>query len=457
MGLVDYSDSESESESTPKPAPQAAAPPTQTSTGKKPSQRLVDRSNPGRIRVNLPQSSAGEATDKPATGAEAEEPPAKRARVAARGGGAFSGFNSFLPPPKNLAKAAGGANNNSVVANSGGAPRLVGASLRTSAAPGFSRETHDDDEQGERNGGAHGSDNTNGGAHPPVSRQQQQQQPQPTIPKGQKAADEVKLVGKPLMFKPLSVSRKPGKKAAAATVKPAASAAPPKPVAATTTSLPAPEEPAAAGDGPPPPKKQKKMSLFAIEADEPPDGPDPLASSSSGVYEPLLHHTRDAGSEFTSAVDDFAAYDAQHGTTAFFASGASPAAAAAAPASATPHPSSSSSSSAGVTYTSLDDVAASMNLSATARRELFGRRGDAAATPMVASFDTSAEYASNEALRAAGALDAQAHNPVRAVAPGKHSLQQLVNQVRSQRGALEDSFAQGKSAQRDAGSRYGWR
>ncbi|KAJ8130323.1 hypothetical protein O1611_g3305 [Lasiodiplodia mahajangana] len=99
-----------------------------------------------------------------------------------------------------------------------------------------------------------------------------------------------------------------------------------------------------------------------------------------------------------------------------------------------------------------------MNLSAEARRELFGRRG-APSTNMAAAkvinFDTEKEYAHNEELRASG--EQQIHNPLRGIAPGKHNLRQLVNQVQNQREALEESFAKGRAKQSEAGSRYGWR
>lgn len=201
MGLVDYSDSESETEAVAKPVPATKQP---TASGsKKPFQKVVDRSKPGKIRVSLPGSSSGQDDSNAAAGGD--EPPAKRARISK--GGAFSGFNSFLPPPKNIGKKPA----SSAVASTSGssssgdkgknAPR-PGVHLKTGAAPGFSRnvdgDTGDDvdgDEKLASNGGM--------------------KLPEPTIPAGQKPADEVKLVGKPLMFRPLSVSRKkPAKKAA---------------------------------------------------------------------------------------------------------------------------------------------------------------------------------------------------------------------------------------------------
>ncbi|KXJ97567.1 hypothetical protein Micbo1qcDRAFT_156494, partial [Microdochium bolleyi] len=77
MGLVEYSDSESDSETTqqppPKPTPATAAASNSSSTAKKPFQRIVDRSKPGKIVVSLPGAARTAQTD-----AKQDEPPAKR-------------------------------------------------------------------------------------------------------------------------------------------------------------------------------------------------------------------------------------------------------------------------------------------------------------------------------------------------------------------------------------------
>ncbi|KAI0011821.1 mitotic checkpoint regulator, MAD2B-interacting-domain-containing protein [Xylariaceae sp. FL0662B] len=407
MGLVDYSDSESDSE----PVAQPAAPAPQTAGGKKPFQKVVDRSKPGKILVNLPSSGRDDTKD-----TNSDEPPAKRARTAGGRGGAFSGFNSFLPPPKNVGKSTAASSSSGK-----GAPR-AGINLKTGAAPGFSRET-----DGAAEEGADTTSKGEGGMDLPAPKLQQL-----SIPEGQKPAEEVKLVGKPLMFKPLSVSRKPTKKnvvksttVSKTTATDAPAPAPPVPPANQVSQR---EEEEA------PPAKKKKVSLFSI-SDEPCDEPADTPSS-SGVYEPMFSSTTDT-SVPNSTAEAFAAYDAQ------FASSAP----AFAPA---PTPSESS--------TTLDAIASDMNLSAAARRELFGRSGapqGSASQARVLNFDTGREYAHNEALRAAG--EQQAFNPVRAIAPGKHSLRQLVSQVHNQREALEDSFAKGKSNRSEAGARYGWR
>jgi len=422
MGLVDYSDSESEGEAVANTAPAKPTITTGTnnntsgSSTKKPFQKVVDRSKPGKIRVNLPGHTA---QDDVSASTISNEPPAKRARTS-RGGGAFAGFNSFLPPPKNVGKPA-----TSSSSGKGAPAPPPGVNLKTGAAPGFSRDAGDsvdgDDEKPAPRDGM--------GLPPPLKSQQQ-----PSIPEGMKPAEEVKLVGKPLMFKPLSVSRRPAKKntAKSTTIPKTATSTPLVAVTANTQSA---EQVKVTVE--PPPKK--KISLFSI-SDEPAEGPEPEDETNS-AYEPFndIDDTTD-----TFAADNFQGYDADYNSYA-------------------PQPQSrvqaaAVSGSHGASSNSLESIASDMNLSAAARRELFGRRGAPSAdiaSANVINFDTEREYAHNEILRASG--EQQTHNPVRAIAPGKHSLRQLVSQVQNQRDALEESFAKGKAKQHEAGSRYGWR
>ncbi|KAI2630707.1 mitotic checkpoint regulator, MAD2B-interacting-domain-containing protein [Hypoxylon sp. NC1633] len=410
MGLVDYSDSESETETiAAAPAPPSQAASAAATNGKKPFQKVVDRAKPGKILVNLPQSSTSRDETKPTDGSD--EPPPKRARIGGGRGGAFSGFNSFLPPPKNAAKP-------SAASSSGRPAPRPGINLKTGAAPGFSRET--------TGVGETGMTTSSGDADPPAK--------QPSIPAEQKPAEEVKLVGKPLMFKPLSVSRKPGKKNVAKSATTGIS----KAAAQTGAGLQTKEgeKEATATTGPPPPKRQK-ISLFSIP-DEPTDEPEDHAPNSTRTYEPMFSTTASA-----AANDDFTAYDTQYTSTST-------------PTPQIPtHPPSAPET--------LTTIAASLNLSRAARRELFGRTGapppDDSSTRLV-SFDTSREYASNERARADGELARQAYNPVRALAgggSGKTNLRQLIGQAQGQRDALEESFALGRSSRDAAGSRYGWR
>ena len=452
MALVDYSDSDSDSEPKPTIKPQPAPAPTTTTkaapaaaaanaSGKKPFQKVIDRSKPGKILVNLPQTSDEKKSGGVETNGDADDdqPPAKRARIAAsgRGAGAFSGFNSFLPAPKNIGKRPAATSGSS---NSGGgkssAPR-PGVNLKTGAAPGFGRDADGGDNGYDELGGKVG-----GGADAAESRYQQQQ---PSIPAGQKPAEEVKLVGKPMMFKPLSVSRKPAKKKTAnktASRATPASSSTQSSAAATASTATEPQIPAPSTKAEPP---KKKVSLFSLSNELDEEENDNVASAAdSGIYEPVFDHGS-GGGDILSNEDALAQYDAQFAHLA---------------AAAAPAPSHAQQQQP----ESLDALASDMNLSAAARRELFGQRGGNAATAdatgglgtaRVLSFNTDREYAHNEALRATG--EQQIYNPVRAIAPGKHNLRQLVNQVHNQRDALEESFAQGKSNKNEAMARYGWR
>jgi hypothetical protein len=103
---------------------------------------------------------------------------------------------------------------------------------------------------------------------------------------------------------------------------------------------------------------------------------------------------------------------------------------------------------------SLDTIANDLNLSKSERRQLFGRNAPSADSRIL-TFNTDKEYASNQGISEAE-LAATQHNPVRAIAPGKHTLQQLVNAASSQKDALEESFATGRRNKKEAGSKYGW-
>lgn len=407
MGLVEYSDSESDSES-----PGTSAHPAASQPAKKQSfQKLVDKSNPGKIVVSLPSVST--TSDDAAT---SETPAAKRLKT---GGSRFSGFGSFLPPPKATASNPRGG-------SIGKATPRVGVNLRTSSEAAFSRDTGDDSGDGvsrtDGSGAVSNSPSTTAAA--PA---------QPSIPPEQKSEDEVKLVGKPLMFKPLSVARKPGKKAAGN-----------KAAAASTTASHsgALKRPSDAGSSGPPTKedtlvvpqakKKKKISLFSVADDARGAEPAP-EDSTSYEAEPGGHDqsTFDAG----NALDD---YDSQQQ----YAGYSQP------PAREAGHPD----------PTSLDSIADDLNLGPAARRELFGRGGAPSRTTAksVINFNLDQEYRHNEELRQSGALDQQQHNPLRAIKPGKHSLQQLVNQVQSQRDALEENFAKNRATQKQSGAKYGF-
>ncbi|KAK5108751.1 hypothetical protein LTR62_007811 [Meristemomyces frigidus] len=102
---------------------------------------------------------------------------------------------------------------------------------------------------------------------------------------------------------------------------------------------------------------------------------------------------------------------------------------------------------------SLEAVAADLNLTSAQRRQLFGRQGKNGTTN-IAHFNMDAEYANNEQIRQSG--ESVAHKAVKAVAPGKHSLQQLVNNARSNQDSIEDKWAEGRRNRSEGGSKYGW-
>ena len=379
MALVDYSDSDaSDVEETPVVKPAA-------NLSKPAFQKVVDRANPGKIRVSLPQTSTKNDT-------QSDEPPTKRAKI---GGGAFSGFNSFLPAPKRTGQTSTTLGGGNAVKKSG---LGAGVNLKTGAAPGFSREPEPEREYTEEQAST----------LPPPQASQNEEKP----------AEEVKLVGKPLMFRPLSVARKPKKKTVAQLS-----------AAASIPSTPAKPQPKAETPAPKP-----KVSLFSMGSEE-----TSTMTPSNGEYKPMMLDTPEQESQESEdpyslepSYEDFTPNASQSGL--------------ALPAVPTPPVSQS-----------LDDIAGDLNLSAAERRQLFGRqkggRGNKSATKVI-NFNTDEEYLHNEELRAAG--EQVSHNPVRSIAPGKHSLKQLVNAAQSQKEALEESFAKGRNNRAEASSRYGW-
>ncbi|KAG8163721.1 hypothetical protein KVR01_007018 [Diaporthe batatas] len=405
MGLVEYSDSDSDSEprttSPPPPAAPAAPAAAPQPAEKQSFQKLVDKSNPGRIRVNLPSVSAG-----PEDATTIQAPAAKRLKT---GGSRFSGFASSLPPPK-AAKPyfAGG--------SSGKPTPRVGAGLKTSGEAAFSRDTGV--------GRGHGISATEGpGSFLDLTTAVPAAPAQPSIPHGQKSEHEVKLVGEALVFKPLSVARKPSKKVGGPK-----KAAAEQPAHAGTPGLPTRQDSAAAV----PQAKKKKVSLFSVQDDA--HGTGPLPEDSNQYEAAMCGH----GPSTFPGEGVLGEHASQQNGAGHSQPPVQP------PGHAEP--------------ASLDSIADDLNLDPTARRELFGRGGapSMATAKSVINFNLDQEYQHNERLRQSGALDQQQHNPLRAIKPGKHSLQQLVNQVQSQRDALEESFAKNRATQKQSGAKYGF-
>ncbi|CAG7917795.1 unnamed protein product [Penicillium olsonii] len=322
--------------------------------------------------------------------------PRKKPRV----GGGLSGFNAFLPAPKRTAE------KKAPVAT---ARKAFG--LKTGAGPGFDRDADAEMKNDLMfDNLADKADEKETSATPNVTAD---------APTTMKKQEDVKLQGNPMMFRPLSVGRpqkkrKITKMAEQPTPGPAAPKAEPLPQ--RVTQAPAPAPPA-----------KPKVSLFSLSSEE--STRPEIAPGPSTTYQPLLYNAEGEG-ESEAAVDPALAESAYIAPT---------------PATATVSTNPGS---------SLDSIANDLNLSKSERRQLFGRNAMSSQSH-VRTFNTDEEYASNQNL-AQGELAAAVHNPVRSIAPGKHTLQQLVNAASSQKEALEESFASGKRNKKEAGSKYGW-
>lgn len=390
MALVDYSGSEDSEndEIVTIPAPANTRP----NPNKPAFQKVVDPTNPHKIRINLPDISknvAGKADNE-------LEPPLKRAKV---GSGGLSGFNSFLPAPKQPAP--------NVASGRVGLSR--GVSLKTGAAPGFTREaapiieTYEDAEYEKDEGVTRALkvDTDNDQKDKDIQKDQPLQgsneQPKKKAP----------------MFKPLSVARKPPKRRPP----------PSNGLSGTTDQV---------GGNTEPPKAIPKTSLFSIEDTR--DTPSKTIGT-KGAYQPMVYQPENL--EPRNA--------AQSPTSTFDVEEQNPPEIHALPTNPT---------MLHQTPQSLDSIASDLNLSASAKRQLLGRQKTNSSSINVVNFNTDQEYAANETLRQAG--EQALHNPVRAIAPGKHSLKQLVNAATIQKDALEESFASGRRNRQEAGSKYGW-
>lgn len=400
MALVDYSDSEaSESEQT-TPLPARTVPADATTVSQKNSfQKVVNHANPRKVIVNLPGLATSSKEGNNGGDDIEKDRPAKRAKTAS----AFSGFNSFLPPPKNPNKAlqgSSGSTNGSTLSRSRGVGLGHGVSLRTGATPAFSRDAPQDIYLAQEEQEALHAD--------------EEEITEVTVQTLPVIKGEIKLVGKPMMFRPLSVARKgPPKKKSR--MEGSAVALPTN--AKVLEHVPAQQTSAIAKA----PTPKIKQSLFSTFNDD--DLPIPPLDENSGFdqttadvmgTESYMHSTADEVN--TTAVPSFI-----------------------------PEPAPAN---------SLSSLADNLGLSAAERRQLFGRNGSAG-DARVSNFSLAAEYSHNNKLLESEDA-APAHNPVRAIAPGKHSLQQLLNAATNQKEALEESFASGKRNRKDAGSRYGW-
>ncbi|MCJ1479862.1 hypothetical protein MMC06_000016 [Schaereria dolodes] len=367
-------------------------------------QKVVDRSNPRKIIVSLPEfpdATTGENGDD-------EEPPTKRAKA---GGGAFSGFNSFLPAPKRPAGTHGGIFNG--INKRGGLGS--GVNLKTGAAPGFSREPESGRERDYEAKQAADSSVVQYHEMPILADQNSAEAVVRATDGGEKLQEEPRKKGNSMMFKPLSVARKPQKKklpltsAAAQTSPDVASDLRKKPV--TGKSLFSMGDPAEEDHNDVQPRGEYRPLIYQAPVDHPSQEPSDATAQDQEPNSRILDMIKDPSN---SEVPDTASQ-------------------------------------------SLDSIASDLRLSASAKRQLLGRQRNVkgkASTVNVVNFNTDEEYASNELLRQAG--EQAQHNPVRSIAPGKHSLKQLVNAASTQKDALEEQFASGRRNKKEAGSKYGW-
>ncbi|KAL3469610.1 mitotic checkpoint regulator, MAD2B-interacting-domain-containing protein [Aspergillus californicus] len=411
MGLVDYSDSdasdsERETRTNSQAASAATTPKPGSSSSKAPSS-IVDKSNPRKIRVALPDIKSDLQND-------GEDGPARKRPRVGGGGGTFAGFSSFLPTPKRPNAATEKEKKAGLGAGVGHSRKVF--SLKTGAAPGFDRGA---DEEMKRDmaferlgGGGEGDDDT-------IPKAGSLRESDLADGEKEKKPEEVVLKGNPMMFKPLSVARTgQKKKKTMATIIPPPSSTEGGPNSQLPIQTQKPTSP------PPAPKPKPKVSLFSLSSEETttPDTSIPTPAQPS-TYQPLVYTTAEDAPQAGPLPET------------------------------DPTPSAAAQANTSSTQT-LEHIADDLNLSRAQRRQLFGRNADASKSRIL-HFNTDAEYAANQEA-AHEELAATQHNPVRAIAPGKHTLQQLVNAASTQKDALEESFASGKRNKKEAGARYGW-
>ncbi|KAK0844125.1 hypothetical protein LTR02_008862 [Friedmanniomyces endolithicus] len=329
----------------------------------------------------------------------ADEPPAKRARTA----GAFGSFNSLLPAPK---RAAG------VAQATTGLGR--GVSLKTSSEAAFSRGAGVAEEGGV---GREGRDEEEEGGYNEFGNKAR------AVGAGGEGVEvkgeaEVRVVDKATRFKPLSVANKRKKPVGG---KKAVSAAAPVEARFPKNDMrkPATEEGAIPHNAAPAVAKPKR-SLFAVPQEEEETPPELMSEADTALEAP---------------------HPAYEQTTA---------------------PQQSTRPAPAPPPNPLEALAQDMNLTPSQRRQLFGRSSlnnpsnpNNPHNPTLVHFNTDTEYAANETLRQSTG-ETEAHRAVKTVAPGKHSLQQLVNNARVNQEGIEDKWAEGRRKRGEGGSAYGW-
>lgn len=409
MNLIGYSDSEDSGDDAP-----AVSQPAAKAAPKPAFHKVVDRSNPGRIRFTLPSASPSHAAK---DAIEAEAPPAKKARI---GGGAFGGFNAMLPAPKKPKVEAAG-----VDAPSGkrglGKGLGAGVNLKTGAEPAFQRQRALDLDDYDENGN-------------PVRQEARKQE------------DFRALLNLPAPKAEPKAAESPGATPVATPAQqaPAADEAPARPrfmpkgmgwgkkkkpsaARAAATSAQTEARPASQSSSNAPPIEQKpppkpKVSLFGSVSQE----VDVPAKLPAGEYQPLIYGA-DQDDDETPIPD-----------SAF-----------------QPHP--RPLSHAPPPSNDLTDIASELNLTDAERRQLFGRKGQGpdVSGAKIVDFNTDREYAHNELLRQQG--ETVQHNALKSISgTGKNSLRSLINVASTQKDALEEHFASGRRNKKEAGNKYGW-
>lgn len=413
MNLIGYSDSEDSGDDTPQ------APPPVTKPASKPAfQKVVDRSNPGKIKLNLPAASR---TTTEKDDLDSEAPPAKKARIG--GGGAFGGFNAMLPAPKKRKVEAAPAD-----APPGkralGKGLGAGVNLKTGAEPAFKRESKIDLDDYDENGN-------------PIKREERKQDDframlnLPTPKSSTQTSDSDPAAAAAAAPKPVTqAAPRPrfmpkgmgwGKKKKPAAPKPALPSSTGVEVGQTSgtqSSTPAAEQN---------PLSKPKVSLFGVsqEAAAP-------ARQPTGDYQPLIYGAdQEQDGEDAPITDPNFASQAQ--ATAPYAHHLPPAS------------------------NDLANIASGLNLSEAERRQLFGRKGQGPdfSSARIVEFNTDKEYAHNEMLRQQG--ETVQHNVLKSISgTGKNSLRSLINVAATQKDALEEHFATGRRNKKEAGNKYGW-
>ncbi|KAF2763324.1 hypothetical protein EJ05DRAFT_34219 [Pseudovirgaria hyperparasitica] len=251
MALVAYSDSEGSDSEGPSPPPKQA--PKPAPSAKSGFTKLVDRSNPTKIKVSLPSAAPKQKDDNDAS----TNRPIKRARTEG------SGFNAMLPAPKRTGVIKG---NTAGSASSGkrGLGRGLGAgvSLKTGAEPAFSRVRAEPEPDLFKTTASEDE------VRPAAFHETQAETPV----QAQTAASEAPKP-RPMLFKPLSVMNKQKKK-------PLANKSP-----APALSRPPPESAASNQTQPTTAPPKPKPSLFSFSASE-----DQIQIPQPTTYAPILHH-----------------------------------------------------------------------------------------------------------------------------------------------------------------------